>query len=117
MIYFDIFSFWLVIQIFGLLGLPIAFKLLPNLPDKGYPLIKPLGLLCAGYVLWLAGSFSLLRNNLGGTVLAMVLVLGLGWAWLWAERDSLWVWFKANWGYCFGRGTTLHPGLCLLDLL
>jgi YYY domain-containing protein len=79
--YAYILIFWLVIQIFGLIGLPLSFSLLRNLPDRGYALAKPLGLLLSGYVLWLLGSFGLLRNNLGGSLLAMVLVAGLGLIW------------------------------------
>ena len=96
--YAYIFIFWLVVQIFGLIGLPIAFSLCKNLPDRGYAFAKPLGLLLAGYLLWLLGSFGLLRNNLGGTLLAMILVAGLGLAWYRAGRGQagLWVWFKAN---------------------
>ena len=89
--------FWLVIQFFGLLGLPFTFTLFRNLPDRGYVFARPFGLLLTGYVLWLAGSLGLLRNNLGGTVLAMGIVAGLGISWYRKQGGPrLTGWLKAN---------------------
>lgn len=96
---------WVIIQIFGLVGWPVAFRLLRNLPDRGFAFARPLGLLLSGYVLWLAGSFGLLRNNLGGVVVAMLVVLGLGLAWLWprgrgaGDPPAPSLWLRAEWRY------------------
>lgn len=96
-IFLNILIFWLVIQLFNLIGLPVAFRLFKNLPDRGYGLARPLGLLLSGYGLWLLGSLGLLKNNLGGAVLAMGLVAGLGIFWLQQERgEGLLAWLKAN---------------------
>ncbi len=95
--YVSIFIFWIIIQIFGLVGLPIAFSLFKNLPDRGYAFAKPLGILLSGYVLWILGSFHLLRNNLGGSLLAIAIVAGLGWAWYRGrEGPGIVEWVKAN---------------------
>ncbi|NOX61905.1 MAG: hypothetical protein GXP42_08165, partial [Chloroflexi bacterium] len=77
--------FWLVIEIFGLLGLPLAWRLFRFLPDRGYAFAKALGLLGVGYLLWLGAMFGLLRNSAGGVVLAMLLFAGLG---LWLSRKG-----------------------------
>lgn len=96
--------FWLILQLFGLIALPLAWRLFAHLPDRGYAFSKPLGLLAAGYVLWLGASLGLLRNNAGGAVLAMLAVLALG---VWLGRGGLhaaddgerplFVFFKQRW--------------------
>lgn len=98
--YTPIFIFWLVLQLFNLIGLPVAFRLFKHLPDRGYAFARSLGLLLTGYVLWLAGSFGLLQNNLGGTVIAMLLVIGFGVSRLQQDRSrSLPAWLNANKSY------------------
>lgn len=92
--------FWTILQIFNLIGLPIVFRLLKNLPDRGYAFARAAGLLFSGYTLWIAGSFGLLKNNLGGTILAMVIVSGLGVWWQWQHRtDSLREWLRTHLKY------------------
>ncbi len=84
------FTFWIIFQIFNLLGLAVAFRLFKNLPDRGYAFARPVGLLLTGFVLWFGGTFGLLKNNLGGTLLAMAAVGGLGMWWqLQKNGDSL----------------------------
>ncbi len=65
---------WLIVEIIGLLALPLAFRVLRWLPGRGYALVKPLGLLLAGYLLWILSSFGFLRRNAGGAVFALVLL-------------------------------------------
>jgi len=68
---------WLVVQVVGLLALPLSYRVFKGLPDRGFAFARPLGLLLAGYVFWLAGSLGLLRNNLGGVIVALVVLAGL----------------------------------------
>ncbi len=83
----------------GLVGLPLAFRLLGNLPDRGYAFARPLGLLLTGYLLWLGGSLGFWRNSVGGTLIAMLLVLTIG-IWLYRGRRekavSIWGWLRAH---------------------
>ncbi len=72
---------WLIVEVFGLVGLPLAFRLLRWLPDRGYALAKPLGLLLSGYVFWLLASLGFMRNTAGGVVAAMALTLAAGLWW------------------------------------
>ncbi len=93
---------WLVILVFGLVGWPLAFSLLRWLPDRGFALARPVGLLTTGYVLWLGGSFRLLQNNLGGVLLALALVLALGVLWQRQQSrsgESLLAWLRREWRY------------------
>ena len=76
---------WILIQLFGLAALPLTFCLFSRLPDRGYTLARPLGLLLVGYLLWLGGSLGFWKNSVGATVVALVLVGGVGW-WLYVAR-------------------------------
>ncbi len=91
---------WILIQLFGLAALPLAFHLFSRLPDRGYTLARPLGLLLAGYLLWLGGSLGFWENSVSATVVMLALVGGVGW-WLYAARlkrggISLSVWVRTH---------------------
>ncbi len=47
-----LFSWWLVIELLGIVGLPLTATLLANLPDRGWALSKPLSLLLVGWLIW-----------------------------------------------------------------
>ena len=102
MIYAPVLIWWLLLQLFGLVGLPMAFRLLGNLPDRGYAFARPLGLLLAGYLLWLGGSLGFWDNSVGGTVVVVLVVAGVG-IWLYVSRRdkeaSLLGWLRANTTY------------------
>jgi hypothetical protein len=68
---------WLAVQVVGLLALPLTYRVFKGLPDRGYALARPLGLLLAGYIFWLLGSLGILRNDLGGVIAALVMLAGL----------------------------------------
>lgn len=99
MIFESVLIWWLLLQLFNLVGLPLAFWLLGNLPERGYALARPLGLLLTGYLLWLGGSLGFLRNSVGGTLVAALLVAGVA-VWLYlGRRDkqvSLLAWLRGH---------------------
>lgn len=68
----------------GLAALPVALKVFPYLPDRGYAFSKPLGLLLVGLLSWWIGQvhFSVLT-----ILLALGLVAGLSY-WLWARSAA-----------------------------
>ncbi len=82
-----ILSWWLLIQLLGLVALPLAYRLFRWLPGRGYTFAKPLGLLLTSYLLWLGASLGFLRNTTGGIVAAIALVAGASF-WLYARRDE-----------------------------
>ena len=102
--FIDILRFWLVIQLFALAALPLAWRWLAPLPSRGYALAKPLGLLLVSYLLWLGASLGFLRNGVGGILLAWAVVLGAS-LWLgrasWQRDDSgqrpLFSWLREHW--------------------
>src|SRR5258705_5876252 len=76
------FAWYLAALIAGWLALPLAFHLFRHLPDGGYSLAKPLGLLAAGLVFWLLGSLGFLHNDAPGVIFSAVVVFAAGLAWL-----------------------------------
>ncbi|MGC8878155.1 MAG: DUF2298 domain-containing protein [Anaerolineae bacterium] len=76
---------WVLLQLFGLVALPLAFSLFTRLPDRGYTLARPLGLLLSGYLLWMGGTLGFWKNGVSATLVALALVGGVGW-WLYAVR-------------------------------
>ncbi len=95
------FLWYITVSLIGYLTFPLAYRLLPGLPDRGYTLSRALGLLVWGYVFWLLGSLGILGNDLGGQVFALAALVGLSvlalrgvrlkeiWAWLISRRVFL----------------------------
>jgi len=73
-------SWYVVITLVGILAIPLAYRLLPNLSDRGYAVARPLGLILWGFFFWLLTSFQILQNDIGGVLLALVILAGLS-AW------------------------------------
>jgi YYY domain-containing protein len=68
---------WLMLEGAGLLALPLSFRLFRHLPDRGYALSKPFGLVLVGYILWMLSTLGLLRNTWGSILLSAVLATAL----------------------------------------
>ena len=111
-------SWWLVLQLFTLAALPLAWRLFARLPGRGYPLAKAFGLLLVAYILWLGATLHVLPNTFGGAVVALIVVAGASW---WLGRDGwqrdadgvrpLAAWLKAN------RGLVLTTEFLFLGVL
>src|SRR5512143_1991565 len=73
---------WLIIQVIGLAVWPLLTRWLRWLPDRGYMLAKPIGLLLVSYSLWLLATFGLIQNTTGGIIVVLIGVATLSvWAW------------------------------------
>lgn len=96
-------TWYVAVSAAGLAALPLGFRFFRALPDRGYTLARPLGLLASGYVFWLLGSLGFLRNEAASVWIAAGLVLGAGLAWLgragWAELRA---WLSAQRGLVLG---------------
>ena len=89
---------YLTIGLVGLLALPVAYRFLPFLSDRGYTLARTLGLLVWGFFFWLLASLHILQNDWGGVFIALLLLAGLS---LWASRGisgwrDLFDWLKGR---------------------
>lgn len=89
---------WLIVmQVMALAILPIALAVFRSLPDGGYLLAKPLGILAAALVAWMlaslqwmAFSFGAVLVGVGACVLASCVVLAFTW-------PSFWSFFRERW--------------------
>jgi YYY domain-containing protein len=76
-------QWYFVVELIGLVTLPLTWRLFRRLPDRGYGLSKTLGILLVGFTLWVGTAYSFLRNELGGALMALLAVgafsFGVGW--------------------------------------
>ncbi|MDX2079062.1 MAG: DUF2298 domain-containing protein [bacterium] len=72
-----ILNWWLLLTVGGLTVLPLTVRLLHAVPDKGYSLARPLGLLLITVVYWLLGVLNITANTTGSIVLAWIIVLAI----------------------------------------
>jgi len=79
----DVLSWWLAVEIIGLAALPLAWRLFRHLPDRGYALAKPLGLLLTCYLFWMSGSLGVLANTRVAILICILVVAGAS---LWISR-------------------------------
>jgi YYY domain-containing protein len=95
----DFIVWYLLITLAGWIAFPLAFRLLPMLPDRGFTLARPLSLLLWGFGFWLLTSLGLLQNDSGGTLLGLALLAGLS---IWSLRGGgtaeLLAWVRAKKG-------------------
>jgi len=91
-----VFSWYLIVTVGGYITLPLAYRFLKFLPDRGFTLSRPLGLLIWGYSFWLLTSFGVLQNNAGGVLFALLLLACLS-AWVFRGKwEEFKIWFASQ---------------------
>jgi YYY domain-containing protein len=80
-------SWYLASSLLGWLTFPLVFRLFPALTDRGYTLVRTVGLLLWGWLFWIFASLGVLRNDLGGLLFAFLVLLGLS---LWSLMTDHW---------------------------
>ena len=73
----DFILWYVIISALGWLVFPIIFRLVPNLPDRGFSFAKIFGLLLWGYLYWIFGRLGITANNLAGLLFALILLAAL----------------------------------------
>ncbi|MEI7555207.1 DUF2298 domain-containing protein [Candidatus Chlorohelix sp.] len=90
----------LLLEIIGLVTLPLAFTFFHYLPERGYAFSKALGLLLISFVVWFAGMLGLPFTSLTGWVVTLALPGGLSiWLLLKDRRkllSEMGEWFSHN---------------------
>ena len=82
------FRWYLVVQGFGFVALPVCLRVFRHLPDAGYGVSKPLGLLLSGWIFWILTSLGWIRNTEGGILVAQIALLAAGVALHLAKRST-----------------------------
>ncbi len=85
----EAFSWWLGLEVLGLIAFPYAFVLLRQLPDRGYTIAKPLGLLLLSYSAWMLGMLHILPNQRGSLIIILALLSAGGLLLLGRAKDEL----------------------------
>ena len=90
---------WLLtVYLIGLAALPIAFLALPNLMDRGFGLIRPVGLLLVGAFVWMLSLLNVLPNEPWVWWIVAFVVAVSGWGWLvWRERSGFVGFIRKRW--------------------
>ncbi len=87
-------AWYLVLLITGWIAFPLAYRLLPALPDRGYALSRALGLLLWGYFFWLLASLHLTFNTPGGILWSAAFLATLSLVIAWPRRHLLKRWVQ-----------------------
>ena len=91
-----------MLLVVGILLLPLCLALFRRLPDRGYALSKPFGLIVLGYTFWLLNSLHLVPNSVRGTIGALLILALISGMFAYREREGLIAWARANWQYILG---------------
>ncbi len=92
------FILWYVlITLLGWISFPLIFHLTPALADRGFSFSRILGLLFWGFAFWFMASLGIVKNDLGGLLLGLMIMIGLGaWAIKITSLHSITSWLKEN---------------------
>ncbi len=91
-----LFAWYFFSALAGFAVLPLLFRLLPYLPDRGYSLARAAGLLVWGFVFWWLTSLGVTPNNPAGILTALVLIAAPAWFLLRRHFAELGAWFRSN---------------------
>lgn len=105
-------AWWLLIEVVGLLALPLTMALLRFLPERGLTFRRQVGLLLGGVLFWLLVTLGVLYNTAAGAGAALLLVGALSLAVGWRQRALIHRELVALRGYL-----TLETGLFFAALL
>ena len=85
-----------LIQLIGLVALPLTWRVCRRLPDRGYILAKPLGAVVVAILIWLMVWTRLVMNTAVTAWIAVGLLAAFsGWLW-WHNRQELMGWLARH---------------------
>lgn len=87
---------WTVSSILGLFAFPLCWRLFNRLSDRGYGISRILGLLAAGYLLWIGASFGTLKNDLNGALISVAILAIVGFLVAKSNWSAIRSWLKEN---------------------
>ena len=91
-------SWWLLQTLAGAAALPLCWRLLGGLPDRGYSLARAVGLLLIVVLHWLLSSYGFLDNSRGSLALCWLLILAGGGLFCWLQPGGFAIreWWQEN---------------------
>lgn len=92
----DFLLWYILLALLGWVSFPIAYRLLPNLPERGFALARPLALLIWGYIFWMLASLHIIRNDVGGQLAALLVMALLSLVLMRGRWRELWGWVSAQ---------------------
>ena len=95
----EVFFWWLIVEVMGLITFPVAFVFLGRLPDKGYSFNKALGLLLIGFFLFIGATVGVITNSRGGVLVILVLLAIAAAVIVARRRGELANFLKERWAY------------------
>ncbi len=94
---------WLIaIQLVALAAMPLAYVVFRPLPDRGYLLAKPLGLLLVATIAWLLASYGLMGFSFGSVIVALLATTGLSTLAWWRYGGEIAGYVKQRWRMALG---------------
>lgn len=95
-------TWWLAVELLGLIAFPMAFIVFRNLDDRGLFLSKALGILLLAYPVWLAAGLKALPYT-RPTIIGMLLLLAaVGAAIGWVNRQEMVAFLRQRYGLVVG---------------
>lgn len=92
----SVFLWYLLITILGWMTFPLTYSLFTKLTDRGYTLARIFGLMLWGYVFWLSASLGIVKNDVGGLSLYLIVAGGLGIWRLISHNGEILEWINEN---------------------
>ena len=85
----DALSWYLFIQVLGLLAFPVVFVVFRRLPDRGFTLIKPAALVFFSYILWVLGLTHVAPNTQLAIGMILLVAVAPGIFLIWQKQEDI----------------------------
>ena len=93
----DILIWFVAVQAAGITAFPLLFRLLPRVPDRGYGVSKPLGLLLLGYFSWILSQLQVLPSTQLTLLLILAAMAVASGAYAYRRRRRIAAFLRAEW--------------------
>ena len=109
---------WLLAMYLGTIAtLPISLMVFRALPDRGYLLARPLGLLMLAYIPWMLASLKWMSFGRGSISLGFLLLFAIS-GWLtYRYRDELWDFVRRRWRFLLGQEALFLGAFIIFTLI
>ena len=93
----DALSWYLFIQVLGLLAFPVVFVVFRRLPDRGFTLIKPAALVFFSYILWVLGLTHVAPNTQLTIGVILLVTVAPGIFLIWQKQEDIREFIREHW--------------------